>query len=398
MLRAARPPGGAGIKVVVLMRLQALLLTPDEKIERVLRRVLGDLEIAVEYCQDADCALAKLTRDRFEAVIVDCDEDEAAARVLKSVRSAARNKRAVAVAIIDSQKRVRGAFELGAHFVLYKPISAERAKTSFRAARALMKRERRRNTRIPIEIPVQLTFASGAGAVNAKTSDLGEGGLAIQAAQRLENGAALAIRFTLPDSDFLIEAKGEIAWLNAGRSAGLRFTEIAPQAQERVKQWLDSQAPDLDGDDPPAACRLTDLSLGGCYLELAAPFPLRTKVTLSMGSAAPDVKVTGTVLVAHPEVGMGIEFGRKTAQQQKQVEGFIQALVSGGSVPDLFVQPEGLEGSEESSGSDPSSDDPLPPDPLVQLFRTKSDLALDEFQRELQKQRNAPASAEGAHA
>ena len=96
------------------MRLQALLLTPDEKIERVLRRVLGDLEISVEYCADTDSALNKLTRDRFEAVIVDCDDDETAARVLKSVRATMRNKRAVAVAIIDSQKRVRGAFELGA--------------------------------------------------------------------------------------------------------------------------------------------------------------------------------------------------------------------------------------------------------------------------------------------
>jgi DNA-binding response OmpR family regulator len=394
VLKAARPPGGAGIKAVVLMRLQALLLTPDEKIERVLRRVLGDLEISVEYCVDTESALYKLTRDRFEAVIVDCDDGETASRVLKSVRSAARNKRAVAVALIDSQKRVRGAFELGAHFVLYKPISAERAKTSFRAARALMKRERRRNTRIPIEIPVQLSFAGGAGDVKAKTSDLGEGGIAVQVSQRLENGAVMNVHFILPDSEYRIEARAEIAWLNAGRSAGLRFTEIGPQARDKIKQWLDSQAPDLDSDDPPAACRLTDLSLGGCYLELGAPFPLRTKVTLSLGAATPDLKVEGTVLVAHPEVGMGVEFTRKTPQHQKQVEAFIQALVSGGSVPDLFVQPEGLDGGADSVAPDSS----LAPDPLVQLFRDKADLPLEEFQRELQKQRSAPVPAEGAHA
>jgi len=375
------------------MRLQALLLTPDEKIERVLRRVLGDLEISVEYCADTDSALNKLTRDRFEAVIVDCDDDETAARVLKSVRATMRNKRAVAVAIIDSQKRVRGAFELGAHFVLYKPISAERAKTSFRAARALMKRERRRNTRIPIEIPVQLTFAGGAGGVKAKTSDLGEGGIAISVSQRLESGAALGIQFVLPDTDSRIEARGEIAWVNAGRSAGLRFTEIAPQAQDKIKRWLDSQAPDLDSDDPPVSCRLTDLSVGGCYLELAAPFPLRTKVILSLGVAAPDAKIEGTVLVAHPEVGMGVAFSRKTAEQQKQVETFIQTLVGGSSVPDLFVEPEGLESGEEAI-ADPS----LPADPLTDLFRQKSDLPLDEFQRELQKQRGAPQPAAGAHA
>ena len=305
-----------------------------------------------------------------------------------------RNKRAVAVAIIDSQKRVRGAFELGAHFVLYKPISAERAKTSFRAARALMKRERRRNTRIPIEIPVQLTFAGGAGGVKAKTSDLGEGGIAINVSQRLESGAALGIQFFLPDTESRIEARGEIAWVNAGRSAGLRFTEIAPQAQDKIKRWLDSQAPDLDSDDPPVSCRLTDLSVGGCYLELAAPFPLRTKVILSLGVAAPEAKIEGSVLVAHPEVGMGVAFSRKTAEQQRQVETFIQMLVGGSSVPDLFVEPEGLESGEEAVAPDPS----LPADPLTDLFRKKSDLPLDEFQRELQKQRGAPQPAAGAHA
>ena len=101
------------------------------------------------------------------------------------------------------------------------------------------------------------------------------------------------------------------------------------------------------------------------------------------------------MLVAHPEVGMGLEFIRKTAQQQKQVEAFIQALVGGGSVPDLFVQPEGLDNGQETRGVDPA----LPLDPLTELLREKADLPLDEFQRELQKQRGAPSQpAAGAHA
>ena len=370
------------------MRLQALLLCPDEKIERVIRRVLGDLEISVDYCKDTETALYKLTRERYEAVVVDCDDEEAAARVLKSARTAVRNKRAVAVALIDTQKRVRGAFELGAHFVLYKPISAERAKTSFRAARALMKRERRRNVRIPVEIPVQLSFA-GAGEFKATTSDLGEGGIAVQVTQRLENSPNLTVRFTLPVSNYPVESKAEIAWVNAGRSAGIRFTNLEIGAQDKIKEWLDNQSPDLDTDDPPAACKLTDLSQGGCYLELATPFPMRTKVILSLGAASPELKVEGIVLVAHPEIGMGVEFSQKTPKQQKQLENFIQALVGGSTVPEVFVQPEGLENEESKEG-----ELPLPADPLVALFRTKADLPLEDFQKEIQKQRGAPQHEE----
>jgi hypothetical protein len=34
-----------------------------------------------------------------------------------------RNKKSVAVAIIDEQTALRRAFEMGAHFVVFKPIS-----------------------------------------------------------------------------------------------------------------------------------------------------------------------------------------------------------------------------------------------------------------------------------
>src|SRR5271163_647683 len=135
------------------MSLQALVLCSDEKIVRVLRRVLSELEISIQHCPDADFAVRKLTRQRFEAVIVDCHDEQTAAQVLRSARSAPCNKHSIAVAIIDGQQALRSAFNLGAHFVLYKPISMERAKSSFRAARALMKRERRRNLRVPIELP-----------------------------------------------------------------------------------------------------------------------------------------------------------------------------------------------------------------------------------------------------
>lgn len=121
------------------MNLKSLLLCSDDKIVRVLRRTLGDLDIGVEHCASSEIALRHLTRDRFEAIIVDC-AGPGAASVLRGARSAPCNKRAVAVAILDPETGLRSAFDLGAHFTLYKPVSAERAKSSFRAARALMKR------------------------------------------------------------------------------------------------------------------------------------------------------------------------------------------------------------------------------------------------------------------
>src|SRR2546427_12616387 len=124
------------------MSLQALVLCSDEKILRVLRRVLSDLEVKVEHCTERDAAIRKLTRDRFEAVIVDCADQDTAALGLKSARSAPCNRRAVAVAIIDGATALRGAFGLGARFVLSKPMSRGRATPRFSASRALMEGER----------------------------------------------------------------------------------------------------------------------------------------------------------------------------------------------------------------------------------------------------------------
>jgi DNA-binding NtrC family response regulator len=124
------------------MNLQSLLVCSDERILRVLRRVLDELEIEVEHCADPTAATKLLARQTFEAVIVDCAE-EGNLSLLKSIRMGQRNKKSVAVAIIDEQTALRRAFEMGAHFVVFKPISCERAKSSFRAVKALMKRERR---------------------------------------------------------------------------------------------------------------------------------------------------------------------------------------------------------------------------------------------------------------
>src|SRR5580700_9412838 len=193
------------------MGLKSLLLCSDEKIVRVLRRVLGDLDIAVELCLDADSALRKLTRQRFEAIIVDVTDD-GASDVLRSARSAPCNKQAVAVAIVEPVIGLKAVFGLGAHFVLYKPVSSERAKSSFRAARALMKSERRRNARVAVQLPVVMRSLDRGANLKVTTIDLSEGGMAIHAPERKRPTGRWQAVFTLPGSEVALELPAEFAW------------------------------------------------------------------------------------------------------------------------------------------------------------------------------------------
>ena len=366
------------------MSLKALLLCSDEKIVRVLRRTLGDLEIAVELCGDSDSALRKLTRQRFEAIIADCSED-GAFEVLRSARSAPCNRQAVAVAIVEPVVGLKAVFQIGAHFVLYKPVSSERAKSSFRAARALMKSERRRNARVAVQIPVVMRNLDGAPNLKVTTIDLSEGGMAVILPSRRRPAGRWQIAFNLPGTQASLELPAEFAWEGSGDQAGLRFQQISPEATRQLREWLRQNSADAEQDDPPVRCQLTDLSLGGCYLEIASPFPVSSRVVLSMRAGGVEVRAQGIVRVMHADKGMGVEFTQATPEHRQALEKFLQVLTENRTLtPELLVEPEGLE----------SEPDRLRPagetgDPLLDLFG-REELPAETFHEALRKQRAVP--------
>lgn len=374
------------------MNLKSLVLCSDEKIVRVLRRVLGDLEIAVELCSSADTALRKLTRLRFEAIIVDITDD-GASDVLRSARSAPCNKQAVALAIVEPVIGLKAVFDLGAHFVLYKPVSSERAKSSFRAARALMKSERRRNTRVPVEIPVVMRSPEVGGNMKVITVDLSEGGMAVKIPNRRRPTGQWQIAFTLPGTAASLELPAQFAWEGTSAQAGLRFQQISPEATRQLREWLKQNSPDAEQDDPPIRCQLTDLSLGGCYLESSSPFPVASRVTLSMRTAGVEFRADGIVRVMHPEKGMGVEFTLATPEHRAAVAKLLTVLSENRTLmPEFLVEPEGLEADSGTAKYLPAETD----DPLLQLFYGEP-LTTEAFHEALGKQRaTSPAASSSA--
>ena len=373
------------------MSLKALLLCSDAKVERLLRRVLGDLDIGVELCLNADSALRKLTRERFEAVIVDC-ADDGANEVLRSVRNAPCNKQAVAVAIVEPIVGLKAVFDVGAHFVLYRPVSSERAKSSFRAARALMKSERRRNTRVAVQIPVVMRSSGVGNNMKVYTVDLSEGGMAVKIQRGRRPTGRWQIAFSLPGTEISLELPAEFAWEGTADQAGLRFQQISPEAQRQLRDWLKQNSPEAEQDDPPIRCQLTDLSLGGCYLEIASPFPASTRVALSMRAAGVEVRAQGVVRIMHPDKGMGIEFIQATPEERSAVEKLLGVLTENRTLlPELLVEPEGLEPAQESGKLRSADTD----DPLLQLFYGGL-LTADQFHQAMRKQRALPAPVGGS--
>src|SRR6202049_4819480 len=122
------------------MSYQALLCCPNEKTARVVSQVLSELEFSVEPCHEPFAAVKKLMVQHFDAIVVDCDNEQNAALLFKSARNSGSNQSSLAVAVVEGQVGVAKAFRLGANLVLTKPIHVEQSKGTLRVARGLLRK------------------------------------------------------------------------------------------------------------------------------------------------------------------------------------------------------------------------------------------------------------------
>jgi len=374
------------------MTLQSLLVSKDDYSAEVLSRALANFAIAVERFSELEIALHRLGEQRFDCLIVDFDDADIA---LKLLQLATRPKPAalISIALLSDESSVRQVLKTGAKFILHKPVVAEQASATLSAATALLRREVRRSFRVPVQAPVQVAL-SGGDQIEGIMLDLSQTGMDLLAAQPLERGAQIGLRFTLPDGSLEVDTHGEIAWANPNGQSGVRFLDLPESQVEKLKTWLLANASEVPPEepDPVSTCKLTDLSLGGCYDETESPFPEKALVDLCLKAADIEIHADGIVRVMHPASGMGVEFPSRTNAQRESVAHFIEFLTSRpGTMPELLISPKAIVADESQFQQPAGSADEHLEDPLVELLRTGELLSRDEFVVELQRQRNPEA-------
>lgn len=227
------------------MPLQSLLVSRDAHVIGVLRPTLEKLSIEVEVCRGAKSGNEILLSEKFDGVIVDCDDLQGGLEVLEGLRKGSSNKNSVAFAVLNGNTTTHRAFELGANFVLQKPISPLNAMRCFSAAVGFMIRERRRYFRQPVTLPVTAIFGKGQE-VKATTSNISEGGMAILFKGKLPKAGLSKVVFTLPAGRMPIEPKAEIAWADGSGRAGIRFTDMPAGNRQELDAWLAEQIEQSD--------------------------------------------------------------------------------------------------------------------------------------------------------
>jgi CheY-like chemotaxis protein len=372
------------------MILQTLLVSKDDLTAETLIQVLAQFGVAVDRSSAADVAVTRLAEERFDQVICDFDDPEAASLVLEACRRLASPDRnpPVTVALLQDASQIRSILGAGAHFILTKPVSPEQAHNTLRAATALLKRERRQSSRIAVQAAISIHRDDG-NTVEGIMLDLSTGGMDVLAAQALPAATLVRFNFQLPDGGDGIEGEAEVAWSTTNGQIGLRFLDIDPKMREKMGEWLAARAHDALPEEPAAAsqCKLTDLSLGGCYVQTESPFPQSSSVDLCLRASGIEIHTEGLVRIMHPGHGMGIEFPAVTEEQRKSVGDFIQFLTGQpGATPQLETSPRALVANAadlSQTGNDATDAE----DPLLELLRSGNGLEQEAFLAELHRQR-----------
>ena len=373
------------------MTLQALLVSTDDAAADVLGRILPNFGIALDRSSDPETTIARIQQQKFDALIVDFDNPQTAEDVLREAQKLGATP--LSIALVADPARVRDILSSGTHFVLYKPLSDEAAQAGLRPAAALLTRERRRAFRVPVQAPVEITLPD-ARKLDGILLDLSETGMEVLTAETQSQGALLAFHFQLPDTTVNIEAHGQVAWANSNGQTGVHFLDVAETAKTELKSWLQAAANTAGAgeDETVPHCKLTDLSLGGCYVETNAPFPERALVDLCLKTGEMEVHTEGMVRVAHPGHGMGVEFPSRTPEQRAQVGNLINFLRNCPATSlELSISPRALVADltqfEPGDQKVEEAGEELE-DPLLELLRRGTKLQQDDFLSELQRQRS----------
>jgi len=352
------------------MNLSSLLVSADEASAQVLWNVLDEL---------------------------DCENLSDVTTLLRESHSSRHSGATVAIVVVGGQEKIREMFTLGVSFVLYKPITHERAMSTLLAAQSVLFRDKRRNKRVSVHTQATIDYA-GAEQSKAALVDIAHDGMAVNFGKHLPPTCKVYFQFQLPGQSKTIRLSGLVIWQDWSGRAGVQFVDVPQSSRQVLTDWLAQNsgqlaegtgvpgpsaknepsqpfteeeivAADWSGEKPAAKqhdreavarfrsepgnrrgetryscrlgaevyqrgssvrnyCHLSDLSPGGCYLEMPVAFSTGSQVEITVRTYDVKLRLSGEVRASHPGYGMGISFKLNTKDQRLGVQQLIDFVAA----------------------------------------------------------------------
>src|SRR5437867_4257778 len=132
-------------------------------------------------------------------------------------------------------------------FMLQKPFSADLFARSLRAAFGVVLKERRTSFRHRVQVaPTYCALFYEQGRKDLPDTvvlDVSHTGLCLQTHERLVPGTKLALKLYLQEAKANVIIEGVVIWARENGRAGVKFTDMDPEAQQLLIDWLDSLNP-----------------------------------------------------------------------------------------------------------------------------------------------------------
>jgi CheY-like chemotaxis protein len=194
------------------------------------RKVNGRLNCAPAVSTARDY----LTRRKVDGIVLDLSLEGAMELVLK-IRAASAGKPTVIFACAWNDDQTQAALRAGVNFVLRQPLIPDKIANIFALSTAMMTSEKRRYSRYPLMVPVELEF--GGKPAESTMSNLSEAGMAIWSLQSFPRGASIRFSFELPFGE-RVEGCGEVTWTSADGLVGVRFNILNDRAYSSLSNWI----------------------------------------------------------------------------------------------------------------------------------------------------------------
>jgi CheY-like chemotaxis protein len=216
-----------------------MVVSRDWQEVSVLECILGGLHMDVAVESEPQRALARLTKSKVDALIVDCDLN-GTGQFFRELQQEGPRASTVPLVIMG---RAQGRLEMhatGAMFAFDKPISVEQAVRTLSAARNMILDGRLRYHRAGLEVPVTLS-GRHQRRVGAQLINLSQGGLQVRVNDGFDANDLRRASFELPGTKCGVKADVEVAWSDERGNVGIRFVKIAAQMQSTLRIWLAQQ-------------------------------------------------------------------------------------------------------------------------------------------------------------
>jgi CheY-like chemotaxis protein len=194
---------------------------------------------SIDLRQDSASAVELASRRHWDGLIIDCDDVAGGAEALAKMRNSRSNQQTLIVAVLNGSTSAETALDLGANFVLSKPVEESRLRGILDIAIPKMEREHRRYFRYDTDLPVR--FQNHLGQMfNTKMKNVSEGGMAIKLVDPVHLKGVVPVEFEIPSIEPQpFRAKADVVWCDSF-TMGLRFLHVEKSCEVALQSWLSS--------------------------------------------------------------------------------------------------------------------------------------------------------------